>query len=234
MASESLPAELIDPPPRFGMRAVLVAMTVLALAAACSAPLVRDWEPGRWQRLGVATLATASGVFLGMFLWRWRAKRAQRKAGEPLIWLVLVDGRTPDSLLLRWSAVLPYVLIPLMIVAMSLLAAPLMLKSAPRLGSYVPFTLIMGCNLGLPSWSLTRLRLARGVALGEGGAYVPAGARFYKWSKIATLPSPAEATDNHLRLRLGAPFSMSVTAAVPDDKRTEVEALLTKRLPSRD
>lgn len=233
MADQTLPDELIDPPPRFGVRSVLFAMTVLALLAACSAPLVRDWEPERWQRLGVATLATAAGVLLGMSLWRWKAKRAQRKAGEPLVWLVMVDGRTPDSLLLQWSAVLPYVLIPLMVVAMSLLAAPLMLKSAPRLASYVPFTLIMGLNLGLPCWSLTRLHLARGVALGEGGAYLPAGARFYKWSKVAMPSPPAEATDNHLRLRLGGPFAVAVTAAVPEEQRAAVESLLAEKLPPR-
>lgn len=230
--STPIPDELLDPPPRFGVRAVLIAMTVLAVVAAWLAPTLREWEPDRWRLLAAAALAAIAGVVGGAWLNAWSAARARRKVGRPLLWLVRVDdskgirGKSPKL------SVLPYVLCS---AALGLLvAAPIFVVDNVDPGDRGTWALpaALGLQLGMPLWFFRHRRLLRGIGLGPGGLFLPSDMNGFQWRVVTVLNHPTD-DDSQLTLRIGGTFPKRITAVVPEDQRTAVETLLAEKLPPR-
>lgn len=234
-----LPAELIDPPPRFSVRAVLIGMTVLAVAAACLAPVLRAWGPDRWWVVGNILPFYGLGIIVGWALNSWIRRRHIRRAGPSLIWGVRKESdrqlRQTSTIVLNSALGVLFggVLLLAFVVLATSLGPDISDEKLSKVRQSSVFYGVIGAQVLLPLWCSMQRNSLRGVALGKGGVYVAADMKCHPWSVITLLGYLDGGATDELTIRVGGNFPKRVAVAVRAELRPAVETLLSECLPSQ-
>ncbi|TWT85989.1 hypothetical protein Pla123a_07970 [Posidoniimonas polymericola] len=239
MASDVLPDELIDPPPRFGMRGLIALTTVVAVAMAWMAPTLRAWDAERWWLFGSAFGVHGMAAGGGWLIQERIMRRARRQAGSRLIWLTRAE--TDDRMASRSTTLataprpVGFSFAALSVVFFSFLVSDQVLRPSQSGGDASPYYayVLYGVMMGVGCWYAYRPRSLRGVALGDGGVFLAADMKSHLWANISAPGWPMAEGSDTLSLRIAGSFPRWVEVTVPDDLQTAVAELLAEKLPPR-